>query len=62
MPALELDLASQRNVASARSTDMKEGGNRDEMEKKYSNFFVFFPSDPVGACWWPNVTESQPAT
>lgn len=46
---------------SARGKVMKEGGNRDEMGKKYSSSLVFSPSDPVDASWWPNVTESQPA-
>lgn len=44
---------------SARGKVMKEGGNRDEMGKKYSSSLVFSPSDPVDASWWPNVTESQ---
>lgn len=38
---------------------MKEGGSREEMEKRDPTFFLFFPSDPIGASRCPNVTERQ---
>lgn len=49
MRAPQWDLASQRDVASAMGTEMKDGGRKKEMGKTYPSFFLLSPSDSASS-------------